>query len=108
MNDRELLERAAKAAGYKWSDYEFKGEYGLQIIHPGPIKNWNPLTDDGDALRLAMALRITVEQSLLETQASAYVLVGLKKEHFVSVSGKVTREEATRRAIVRAAAELCP
>lgn len=104
MNDRELLERAAKAAGYLYIDNSFC-DAGIQLIN---WKFWNPLTDDGDALRLAMATRITVEQSLLETQASAYVLVGLKKEHFVSISGKVTREEATRRAIVRAAAELCP
>lgn len=104
MTDRELLELAAKAAGINIKMWEAGDPYRMKAS--GAMAVWNPLTDDGDALRLAVALRITVEQSLLETQASAYVLVGLKKAHFVSVSGKVAREEATRRAIVRAAAEI--
>lgn len=52
MTDRELLELAAKAAGY---------EFGW--IHDGPrIKcaegwtPWNPLTDDGDAFRLGIVM----------------------------------------------------
>lgn len=111
MTDRELLELAAKAAGLKHVDYsgiDYDGRLGIVLVDEigRHCSDWNPLADDGDALRLAMAMRITVEQSLLETMASAYVLVGLKKEHFVSISGKVSREEATRRAIVRTAAEI--
>lgn len=51
MTDRELLENAAKAAGLTcvWSpsrpDYESNQEQ--QPIY------WNPLEDDGEALRLA-------------------------------------------------------
>lgn len=57
--DRELLELAAKAASYKHLRYceihmamvpEPEGEDLL------PFSMWNPLTDDGDALRLAHAL----------------------------------------------------
>lgn len=60
MTDRELLELAAKAAGYgiQWDADEscFWGYY------PDEIRDvdcpWNPLTDDGDALRLQVALSI--------------------------------------------------
>lgn len=105
QTDRELLELAAKAAG-------IDGVYMQRLTGDGLavrgclVQLWNPLTDDGDALRLAVKLRITVEPDLLETKASAYVLIGGKRQHFVSVSGKVTRHEATRRAIVLAAAKM--
>ena len=49
MTDRELLERAAKAAGYEYA------KHGGYIVVDGIPGNWNPLTDDGDALRLAVA-----------------------------------------------------
>ena len=54
-SDRELLELAAKAAGY---DYAKHGGY---IVVDGIPGNWNPLTDDGDALRLAVKLGISIE-----------------------------------------------
>lgn len=83
--DRELLELAARADGYDMGD--------LPCYH-GP---WNPLTDDGDALRLAMKLGFTVEPG--KCWHSPYgpafgedVLDGEMK--------------ATRRAIVRAAAAI--
>ena len=46
MTDRELLELAAKAAGYT-------NEVIQTVLESG---HWNPLTDDGDALRLAVKL----------------------------------------------------
>ena len=53
MTDRELLELAAKAAGYI---------LGAHSIHAHKVclggVEWNPLTDDGDALRLASDLSI--------------------------------------------------
>lgn len=98
MTDRELLELAAKAAGMKilgWLD-------GVPDV--GCARNivwWNPLTDDGDALRLAVKLELkishrTVDVDVSRGNASASVYVP-------TYSG---REEATRRAIVRAAAEI--
>jgi hypothetical protein len=60
MTDRELLEKAAKAAGYTivMSVYQ----PGHLFLREGDHENrlWNPLTDDGDALRLAVKLGITV------------------------------------------------
>lgn len=58
-NDRELLEYAAKAAGYKMTPERFVGDYWIK----DGCAVWNPLTDDGDALRLMVKLKINVEYS---------------------------------------------
>lgn len=50
MTDRELLELAAKAAGI---EYETDG-----FIKGTNRNKFNPLTDDGDALRLAVKFRL--------------------------------------------------
>lgn len=55
VSDRELLELAAKAAGItiiRW------GNGPGAFIGEGSA--WSPLTDDGDALRLVMALDMVV------------------------------------------------
>jgi hypothetical protein len=62
MTDGKLLEAAAKAAGfaYRW-------EPGLPFPQIEELEDgrlewnfWHPLTDDGDALRLATQLRIDI------------------------------------------------
>ena len=53
MTDRELLEKAAKAAG---GTAYFNSEH--RHIKDG--RYWNPLDDDGDALRLAVELSIRI------------------------------------------------
>lgn len=60
MNDHELLELAAKANGF-----QVKGWVGGRLVFFNPITEsaeeiWNPLSDDGDALRLAVALDLTI------------------------------------------------
>ena len=55
--DRELLELAAKAAGYEYA------KHGGYIVVDGIPGNWNPLTDDGDALRLAVKLRLSIDHN---------------------------------------------
>ena len=103
MTDRELLELAAKAAGYA-VDCGFDDcplIYGFDAGPDGP-REWNPLTDDGDALRLAVDLRLEIELTEstvlveFETLPSATQLELLGSEPHA----------ATRRAIVRAAAEI--
>lgn len=110
MTDRELLELAAKAAGY-----EIEGEVDRLVAQPGHFAGgfsifnerggssiWNPLTDDGDALRLAVKMGFDLFRFPLRIE-----VVGL-------VDGiRPTKEDfgndpyaATRRAIVRAAAEI--
>ena len=95
MNDRELLELAAKAAGYqhRFDDgtHYIKGQT-LWLI-------WNPHDDDGDALRLAVKLRFFVE--IYDTFSDVRWADGGKRENHGHNS-----YAATRRAIVRAAAEI--
>jgi hypothetical protein len=64
---------------------------------------WNPLTDDGDALRLAVKLRLTVNCSYDEVALCGQEFT--QKEVFIEYN-KEDANAATRRAIVRAAAEL--
>ena len=98
MNDRELLEQAAKA-------YGIAGHYSE--IHDGFYTVgdylWNPLTDDGDALRLAVKLEIDVDHMLGEV---ATICTNLKNMDFVYEDYRDDPYAATRRAIVRAAAEI--
>ena len=97
MTDRELLEMAAKAAGVP---VEWDGD---GFVRPVPFKGftnyepWNPLADDGDALRLAV-------------KSGLWAHIG---KYYVAIDGTHIEEAcgqdpyaATRRAIVRAAAEI--
>jgi hypothetical protein len=97
MNDRELLEAAAKAAGITlmWSTM---GGIGPRNVETG--NTWSPLVDDGDALRLAVKLAMEIRPGIGMVTAAGD---GVWEE---VDTGNHTREEATRRAIVRAAAAL--
>jgi hypothetical protein len=91
MTDSELLEAAAKAEGHA---------YPWVLPARGGERPWNPLTDDGDALRLAVKLKMTVD---ITDEASGAGAIGLK---WCSEPYKDDPYAATRRAIVRAAAEI--
>jgi hypothetical protein len=60
MNDRELLALAAKAAGIKplGEAFELNGDFAGFCMPARKV--WNPLVDDGDALRLAVNLGINI------------------------------------------------
>ena len=64
---------------------------------------WNPLTNDGDALRLAVTLNMCVT-SFRDEQMVGYVISG--KGYNVHEAPGTDPYAATRRAIVRAAAEI--
>ena len=106
MTDRELLELAAKAAGY---DYECTSHTGRPENDQhqirdwfGMLVDWNPLEDDGDALRLAVKLRFGVF-------IDGYVAVARTEiARNIGAQEPLSQDDyaATRRAIVRAAAEL--
>ena len=89
MNDRELLEAAAKAEGhaYPWVLPAGFGE-----------RPWNPLTDDGDALRLAVKLRLLVNVTEFFSIATDGADLDGEELHGSDPYA------ATRRAIVRATA----
>jgi hypothetical protein len=64
MTDREfveLLEAAAKAAKMELSDSDLLGEFWVRRDRNGYPREviWNPLENDGDAMRLAMKLGIS-------------------------------------------------
>jgi len=95
MTDQELLEKAAKAAGYrlewdgspdKWQPMYYEGK---------TYHSFEPLTDDGDALRLAVKLGLLFKPEFA---------------HFLSLERFAGQEHeeysAHRRAIVRAAAAI--
>ena len=102
MTDRELLELAAKAAGIEGRFIGGFDHLGLCISELGnPIKVWwNPLTDDGDALRLAVKLNLSIVQTGMAVNVS---VVGCRSSMEPNQSDPYS---ATRRAIVRAAAEI--
>ena len=95
--DRELLELAAKAAGVK--DFVFCSETGAPFDAVG---YWNPLDCDGDALRLAVNLRLYVSPNI--SGELAMVFGDKIRSYFEPYSPDPLA--ATRRAIVRAAAEI--
>lgn len=108
MNDRELLELAAKAAGYQYAPH------GGYIVVDGIPGNWNPLENDGDALRLAVDLRIDLHTSPICGEAVIVTAKHRLRSDLLREPNPTTASEsfnpdpyaATRRAIVRAAAEI--
>ena len=103
MTDRELLELAAKAAGINalyWSDGSEPYSSGEGVIYSDNAI-WNPLTCDGDALRLAVKLKI-------DTKHYPDHVVCWYEDFFGT--GKIFYEDnpcaATRRAITLAAVEI--
>ncbi len=109
MNDRTLLELAARAAGMNIQrsrlddplhrDFLMNGE---GVRNPGQCSfPWNPLTDDGDALRLAVKLGLHVKVCRRMVLVEQREVGDDKIERLHS-----DPYAATRRAIVRAAAEI--
>lgn len=92
--DRELLELAAKAAG---RDPYFDG--------PHTPTSWDPLTDDGDALRLAVKLQLQITPGTYNKDEFSAFHAGQgeanERRHYLQ-----DEYAATRRAIVRAAAAI--
>lgn len=105
MTDREMLELAAKAAGYKFKWFKvkqwvkMKGGFVPYRYCTGTIdvyghhysKPWNPIEDDGDALRLA------VKMNLMHGKVFARSVEGHHDDGYDIYA-------ATRRSIVLAAA----
>lgn len=102
--DKELLELAAKAAGISVLDHEYDDALGFTYRLSQcqeAIDSFNPLIDDGDALRLAVKLNISIDIS--ETWLNMFY----NNKVLIATPVIVTEKgEATRRAIVRAAAAI--
>lgn len=109
-SDRELLELAAKAYGFGDPEGSFiwtESEYPRGSKTSGALWNyigwcdtaelWNPLTDDGDALRLAVKLHMQVSITTESCRAETIPVLGVRINDCDEMA-------ATRRAIVCAAA----
>ena len=111
MNDRELLENAAKAAGYTIVEYQGNG---CALVYDNASEDqmdskfeWMPKHSDGDAFRLAVKLDMNVFQAA----KSAYALTyddddGTYEKQVRYTDTNNDPYAATRLAIVRAAAEI--
>lgn len=94
--DRELLKLAAKAAGIELNGWSVRAEaFWLGGEEINQLVPWNPLTDDGDALRLLVKLGMFYSPDVA---------------HFLALERFSGQEHddctAFRRAIVRAAAAI--
>lgn len=109
MNDRELLEMAAKAAGVDlWWDAADCPKELVQHWSGNPEDggetrdySWSPLTDDGDALRLVTALNLVVNVNGPSVTAGNDGSIECREW-----IAEGDRNSGVRRAIVRAAAEI--
>lgn len=109
--DRELLELVAKAARYP-VDFE-SGDtnefYANGYDDDGNVREyWNPLICDGDAFRLAVALKMSVSVYSMSVEVSWCDYDMSETFEVVEYDNKTNVDiyEATRRAITRAAAEM--
>ena len=100
--DRELLELAAKAAGEITPSW-----YGNEAYFDGVLSRWNPLTDDGDALRLAVKLNLRVmpQEKCAYVESNPDSMLGFASVSEMEMNGD-DHCAATRRAIVCAAAAI--
>jgi hypothetical protein len=109
MSDRELLEAAARVAGIELQRSRLDDPLFHDMLlkvrdpkHNGRGVGWNPLTDDGDALRLAQALKIDL--SFIERDYKGLhhnsVEAACKSGCYYELSHSM---ESVRRVIVRAA-----
>jgi len=117
MSDIQLLKDAAKAAGIEldWNippnaknPWRMTGVKGTEDY--GPACEWNPLTDDADALRLAVKLDLAVmPYPVFESPKHSVVVSQRNLEHSMFEVVELQNGDPyaeTRRAIVRAAAEI--
>lgn len=109
MDDRQLLEDAATAAGLnvlphlnaagEWVDGV--SEFYLVTDSGRPKRKWNPLTDDGDEARLEAALQLHVTWDPLTETVNVGTEEGICIEPWLD-----DKQKARRRAGVRAAAAI--
>lgn len=115
MSDRELLELAAKAIGY---EFKFNlANAGQLFKNEEYVKFWNPIKYNDDAFVLAVKLRLQIQINDASvvvdfpqndagvTRESLYQYPDSKCDTDYNIV-HINHEKATRRAIVRTAAEI--
>lgn len=115
-SDRELLRAAARATGVNYDPEKSKPHpksgafWGLWLVINGEPteyqrRHWNPLRDDGDALRLAVKLCIDIKPPRTEDDDAQARQIEQSFGMF-ETQRDTDPYAATRRAIVRAAAAI--
>ena len=94
--ERELLEAAARAAGYRLADHQDPEAQALWVFDGEKLINFAPQLDSSQALELAVKLEIPV------CPYTSYVIAADQHADF---EGR-DRNEVVRRTIVRAAAAI--
>ena len=105
MTERELIEMAAKAAGLAGNYYNgdrTMAAHFATLDNAGRIIKWNPLSSDGDALRLAVRLGINIYLDDDEECSTEWN----SRQEWAYVEGGTDMWAAVRLAITRAAAEI--
>lgn len=108
--DRELLGLAAKAAGINFHHIDDDGVWWRSSHMSESVYKWNPLTNDGDALRLAVKMDLCITQWRHYKSNPPHVMVGYStgpthgSNWIEDYNGN--EMEANRRAIVCAVAEI--
>lgn len=105
MTDRELVEYAAKAAGY---DRLGMWDESLKCLWDGEEWSFDPLGDDGDAFQLAVKLRIAPTFNEDRVFTGYETVNSGRRPYHNPITEKFgdDPQAATRRAIVRRAAEI--
>lgn len=111
MTDREMLKLAAKAAGIEHPGGEHSRADDGRLWDCNGLRWWNPLTNDGDALRLAVACGISFGISADTGRMRVAWFIGgelhtldMPENHPMELPASAI--EWLRRAIVRAAAAI--
>lgn len=105
MNDREMVELAAKAIRAKAWEPSFKGDH-RKFTAEGFSGWFSPLEFKDHALSLAVQLRITIEPTDYDGKVNAYIGSGKVKLFYTSVSCPGDRMRSTMRVITSVAAQL--
>ena len=99
MDNKQLLERAAKAAGYEIDIYT---PIGLNPIFNLNKRYWNPIESDADAFRLMVDCSI---DALIVHDGCVAVLTDGRASKEFNASHNNDKHAAARMAVTRAAAQ---
>jgi len=94
------------AAGNGASYSENFGDFTTGIQRTRIEKRWNPLKDDGDALRLAVRIGIVVDAPRLSAISGSRLSAGHNDWTHGDDDGCCSDEQAVRYAITKVAAEI--
>ena len=105
MEDSERLTLAAKAVSYQVCEPYRDGEFRVCLPGDNSSFQWNPLTDDGDALRLAVSLNMGISIPFLRKPRADVVCFLTSQAHSI-VEHPTDTNFAVRNAIVNVAVQL--